>query len=55
LGATSPARTKANLIEFVREVKEDIQASDLSVTALEAETCEYTNLVISYPTAAFLD
>jgi hypothetical protein len=27
---------------------------DLSVTALDAETCQYTNLVISYPTSAFL-
>src|ERR1700744_1413157 len=28
---------------------------DLSVTALDAETCQFTNLVISYPTRAFLD
>lgn len=28
---------------------------DLSVTAVDADTCQYTNLVISYPTRAFLD
>jgi hypothetical protein len=28
---------------------------DLSVTALDAETCQFTNLVISYPTRGFLD
>jgi hypothetical protein len=28
---------------------------DLSVTALDAETCLYANLVITYPTHAFLD
>lgn len=28
---------------------------DLSVVALDAETCQFTNLVISYPTRAFLD
>jgi hypothetical protein len=28
---------------------------DLSVTALDAGTCQYTNLVITYPTRAFLD
>jgi len=27
---------------------------DLSVTALDAGTCQYTNLVLSYPTRAFL-
>jgi hypothetical protein len=28
---------------------------DLSVTALDAGTCQYTNLVLSYPTRAFLN
>ena len=28
---------------------------DLSVTSLDAETCQFTNLVISYPTRAMLD
>lgn len=28
---------------------------DLRVTALDAETCQFTNLVISHPTRAFLD
>ena len=28
---------------------------DLSVTAIDPGTCEYTNLVLSYPTRAFLD
>jgi hypothetical protein len=28
---------------------------DLSVTPLDADTCQYTNLVISYPTRDFLD
>jgi hypothetical protein len=28
---------------------------DLSVTALDPATCQYTNVVLSYPTQAFLD
>jgi hypothetical protein len=28
---------------------------DLKVTTLDAQTCQFTNLVISHPTRAFLD
>jgi hypothetical protein len=28
---------------------------DLRVTAVDADTCQYTNLVVSYPTRAFVD
>ena len=28
---------------------------DLSVTALDSATCQYTNQVLSYPTSAFLE